>query len=294
MAIKLEMLRCFCEVAKAGNLSDAATALVRTQSAVSMTLKQLEQDFGQPLFEGERKNRLTPLGEQVLALGTKQIKQFDTTIQTLRDAAKAPHGVLRMAAVPSVAALVYPHVADFLNALAPEIRLELRDMDTEQVKEALEQGWADIGIASRHLDISEASATLLFEDRFGLVCAETHAFANRAGAISLADLDPGKFLRNALCDRIETPSFRNRLNDMPLLLHNTHSLLAMVHSGRWVTILPRSVMTFAPAGLRFLQVQDLPDARQVYLFSRRHLQLGDIQDQICARIRAQDWAEDTD
>ena len=43
--IKIEMLRCFSAVARSGNLADAAARLGRTQSAVSMTLKQLEDAF---------------------------------------------------------------------------------------------------------------------------------------------------------------------------------------------------------------------------------------------------------
>ena len=55
------MLRCFCTVAQTGNLAEASNRLGRTQSALSMTLKQFEDHLGKKLFEGERKNRLTPM-----------------------------------------------------------------------------------------------------------------------------------------------------------------------------------------------------------------------------------------
>ena len=71
MAIKIEMLRCFCAVAQSGNLSEAADRLGRTQSAVSMMLKQFENHLGKKLFLGERKNHLTALGEQVLEMAQK-------------------------------------------------------------------------------------------------------------------------------------------------------------------------------------------------------------------------------
>lgn len=64
MAIKIEMLRCFATVAQTGNLAEAAAYLGRTQSAVSMTLKQLEENLGQRLFKSDRKNRLTPLANR--------------------------------------------------------------------------------------------------------------------------------------------------------------------------------------------------------------------------------------
>lgn len=65
MAIKIEMLRCFCAVADHGSLADAAEVLGRTPSAVSMMLRQFEDHIGSPLFEGGRKARLTPLGELI-------------------------------------------------------------------------------------------------------------------------------------------------------------------------------------------------------------------------------------
>ena len=49
--IRTEALRVFVTVAECGNLKDATDRLFRTQSALSMTLKQLEDQLGAPLFE---------------------------------------------------------------------------------------------------------------------------------------------------------------------------------------------------------------------------------------------------
>ena len=45
MVIKIEALRTFVHVADAGNIKDAADVLGRTQSAISMTLKLIEEHF---------------------------------------------------------------------------------------------------------------------------------------------------------------------------------------------------------------------------------------------------------
>ena len=73
MAIKLEMMRCFRAVAERGTLAEAAEALGRTPSAVSMTLSQFEREVGGALFEGAGKGRLTPLGRMVLDEVTEEI-----------------------------------------------------------------------------------------------------------------------------------------------------------------------------------------------------------------------------
>ena len=56
MAIKTDMLRYFVSVAEAGNLASAAKTLQRSPAAVSMMLKQLEEELGAPLFQTDRKN----------------------------------------------------------------------------------------------------------------------------------------------------------------------------------------------------------------------------------------------
>jgi len=290
MTIKIEVLRCFCTVAQTGNLADAADRLGRTQSAISMTLKQLEDQLGSSLFEGKRKNRLSPLGEQVFSLGNNQLRQLDSTVQAIKDSASAPQGLLRIASVPSVAALVYPPVVEFLSNKYPGLHLELRDMDTQQVIDALVQQWADIGIASAYHALNGVEAEPLFQDQFGLVCTEGHPLALQGANVKINDVLKAPFLRNSLCDHIETTQFRDRLDEVHLLIHNTHSLLAMVRTGKWVTVLPRSVMGFAPNGLCFQPIVDLPDKRQVYLYLREQSHLKGVRSDAHAFIAAQQWA----
>jgi DNA-binding transcriptional LysR family regulator len=268
MSLKIEMLRCFCAVAKAGNLAEAADQLGRTQSAVSMTLKQLEAHLNAPLFEGERKNRLTRLGEQVLTLSLGQIRQFDSTVQAIEASARAPQGILRIAAVPSVAALTFPQVVRHMSDRYPGLRIELRDTDSQQVMDALVQGQADLGLASADQAIGGVRSELLFEDSYGVILSAADPLADPDRPIAIRDLFQRPFLRNALCERIRTPEFAEELGAANVVVHNTQSLLAMVRTGDWVTVLPQSVIRFARDGLIFRPVNGLSDQRQVYLHLR--------------------------
>lgn len=83
MSIKLEILRCFTMIAQHGRLSDAADALGRTPSAVSMMLKQFEDTVGSPLFETARKSRLTPIGELIFAEVRRAVTHFENTASLL-------------------------------------------------------------------------------------------------------------------------------------------------------------------------------------------------------------------
>lgn len=220
MAIKIEMLRCFCIVAQTGNLAEAAERLGRTQSAVSMSLKQLEQHIGKPLFEGERKNRLTVLGEEVFKLAQKQVRQFEHTINSIGETAKSEHGLVRIVSVPSVGALIFPAVLDILAARYPKLKVEIRDTDTQRVLDALAEGEADIGIASGYHPINGVEAIALFEDRFGLVCAADHPLITQTAPPTIEEVVAAPFVRNALSDNIQTQAFVNAMEGAAILLHN--------------------------------------------------------------------------
>ena len=83
MSIKLEMLRTFRIVAEQGSLTAASSLLARTPSAVSMTLAQLEDHIGAPLFETDRKNRLTPLGQLVLEESSRATDAFARSVEAI-------------------------------------------------------------------------------------------------------------------------------------------------------------------------------------------------------------------
>ncbi|WP_050604340.1 LysR family transcriptional regulator [Ruegeria sp. 6PALISEP08] len=266
MTLKIEMLRCFCTVAQTGNLSEAADRLGRTQSAVSMTLKQFEDHLGKKLFVGERKNQLSVLGEQVFEMSLKQVRQFDQTVQSIETAAHAANGLIRIASVPSVAALVFPSVLENMTRRFPGAKIELRDADTRQVLDALADGKADIGIASGFHPVKGVKAHPLFEDQFGLVCAADHPLMTKPERPTVEDVVTTSFVRNTLCDLIETPEFVNALDDVDVTIHNTQSLITMVGTGKWITLLPQTIARIIPENVTFRDLPDLPDRRQVYLY----------------------------
>ncbi|WP_299355983.1 LysR family transcriptional regulator [uncultured Shimia sp.] len=276
MTLKIEMMRSFVTVAQTGNLIEAADRLGRTPSALSMTLKQFEEHLGKRLFLGERKNRLTPLGTQVFDLALKQVRQFDEAVQSMETLARAGQGLLRIVSVPSVAAMLFPSILAHMTEQFPGLKLDLRDTDTEQVLDSLAEGKADIGVASGHHALKETRASLLFEDRFGLVCSADHPLWRQKENPSLEDVFAHDFLRNTLCDLIETKDFASTLRQTDITIHNTHSLLAMVRSGNWVTVLPRTVASYMPDATRFRPIRDLKDHRQVFIYQREQPRFPEI------------------
>lgn len=265
MTIKIEMLRCFSAVAQAGNLAEAANQLSRTQSALSMTLKQFEAELGHRLFESDRKSHLTPLGTQVFELAQEQLRAFDNTVNAIKTAANFPQGLIRIASIPSVSSVVFPSAIKTLTNKHPGLKVELQDTDTQSVIDALVQGHADFGIVSGHHTLNGITTKLLFEDQFGLICAPDHPLAKQANNPTISDLVCSGFVGNNLCRIIESEEFQLALSQAKVSVSNTLSLIGMVRTQNWVTVLPQQVAQVLPNDLVFRTIDGLDDKRPVHI-----------------------------
>lgn len=290
MAIKIEMLRCFSTVAQTGNLAEAAVRLSRTQSALSMSLKQLEAHLGHRLFQSDRKNRLTPLGTQILELAQRQLLEYDNAIKAIETTASSPKGVIRIVSVPSVSGLVFPTAIDKLTQHYPGIKVELRDADTQQVINSLIQGRADIGIASGRHSLSGIQQHLLFEDQFGLVCSPSNPLALQAEDPSIAEVVSSRFIRNELCELIDSEEFQQIASSACITVHNTMSLIGMVRKTNWVTVLPQQVAQLLPDDLCFRRIAGLASQRPVYALSRERSQYPSYSKELFDIVCEFDWA----
>ncbi len=85
------------EVARQGSLTAAAEVLCVTQSALSHTMKKLEQALGTPIWHREgRSLRPTQAGEHLLALAERLLPQLERAEENLRQFARGERGTLRI------------------------------------------------------------------------------------------------------------------------------------------------------------------------------------------------------
>lgn len=255
--MKLEMLRIFQVTAEQGSLSRAAEALGRTPSAVSMMLLQLEDDIGGPLFEGGRKNRLTPLGVLVLEESRRASEAYDRSVKAIRRYATSTAGYVRIAAVPSATISLLPPIILRFRRERPDVRLEINDVDSAAVRRRLEFDEADIGIVSAAPD-DAYEGTLIECTPLGIVCRSDGLIARAAaaGEVSWSLLNHEPMIVNPLCSLVKSPIVEHRILTATLESRNTTSLLAFVQAGLGATILPQSAMRAKGENLTFVQPTD--------------------------------------
>ena len=121
----LKPLAVFAEVVDAGSMSAAARRLGMSPSAVSQTIRALEQQGGVTLLHrSTRKLALTEAGERYYPHCQRMLEAARAAAQSLQHARDAPTGELRVSAPVGFAAHVAPALAP-LVAEAPQLRLRL-------------------------------------------------------------------------------------------------------------------------------------------------------------------------
>jgi DNA-binding transcriptional LysR family regulator len=270
MSIKLEMLRVFRVVAERGSLGEAAKILNRTPSALSMMLAQLEDNVGARLFESDRKNRLTRLGELILAEAVRATDVFASSTEAIARLARSSGGTVRVAAVPSAIVTLLPPVIQRFRTAHPEVRLEISDVDSAAVRRRIRFDDADIGILSADGG-PQTEGLAIKRDALGIVhdpggdIARHLAGHDARPSWSLLSREP--LILNPLLELIAHADVVRHAAGCNLQAANTTALLSFVRQGLGATVLPESVVHALGRDLGFCVPADPVTHRSLHMIS---------------------------
>ncbi|WP_313527888.1 LysR substrate-binding domain-containing protein [Shinella sp.] len=168
--LTLKQLRYFEALTRHGRFRLAADACSISQPALSMQIKELEEELGNGLFERSARDvKLTAFGE-TFAHRVRDILQAVDELGELARAARNPFlARLRIGIIPTVAPYLLPVIINDLNRAYDGIQIDVRETQTARLIQELTQGELDIAIVA--LPVSEPSLTemKLFDEDFVLV-----------------------------------------------------------------------------------------------------------------------------
>ena len=266
--LRLEALRAFVEVAEHGNIKDASERLYRTPSALSMTLKQIEDGLGCPLFETDRKSTLTEMGHFLYDQSVVLLRDYDRAMERIEAQSKARSGRLRIASVPSVATTLLPRFLQEFMASRPDLDIDLVDTDSTDVRHLVETGQVDFGIAGLPLDLPGLANEPIFRDPFKLVCRSDSELTKKQGDLDWSDLDGPTLIVNEAARNLPSPAFQRLALEARFSVRNVASLVAMVQAGMGVTLLPSLATVNPPSALTVRALKDPACMRTVSLHWR--------------------------
>lgn len=237
----LEVLRA---VEAEGSLTAAASRLHLTQSALSHSVRKLEQQLGTPLwFREGRRLRLTQAGSHLLALANRLLPQFEHAEMLVSQFASGQAGTLR------IGMECHPCYQWLLKVVGPYLE-QWPSVDVD-VKQKFQFG--GIGALFGH-DIDMLVTPdplhrpgLVFESVFDyeqvLVVAANHRLAGKPWA-EAADLEPETLITYPVAiERLDVFNYllvpANMRPARHKTIETTDIMLQMVAAGRGVAALPR-------------------------------------------------------
>jgi DNA-binding transcriptional LysR family regulator len=146
--LDLDALRTFAVIAEVGGFTAAGARLGRTQSAISVKIRRLEESLGRRVFaRTSRSLSLTPDGQTLLPYARRLLELNDETLQ--RFAGPEAAGSLRLGCAEYFVPHHLPEVLARFSRLYPRVQIEVKVGMSGPLVEALERGQLDLVIAKR-------------------------------------------------------------------------------------------------------------------------------------------------
>lgn len=274
MDVSLRQIRAFLAVARVKSFTRAAAMLHVTQPALTMQIRNLEEALGVVVFDRNKRSvELTRVGRDLLPAFERTVQDFDAALESAREVAAQKRGIVRLAALPSVAASVLPDAISQFRRTRPNVAFDLKDVIAGQVLTPVQSGEVDFGVMGGATAAGGVETVFEVEDRLHVVYPEGHP-VGRMKAVkpqALAALPLILMQRDTSVRAIVDHGF-HAAGYMPTPTCEAIYMMTavgMVRAGLGLTILPGSAREIkAEAGLRSKPIADPNFVRSISLIKR--------------------------
>lgn len=263
---ELSQIRCFVAVAEELHFSRAAERLNMTQPPLSRQIRLLEHHVGTMLLERtSRSVRLTAAGKSFFPEAARILRMAEEAASTARRIAKGENGSLSIGFTAAFGYGLLPEMVRQLRLLAPGISLTLKELVTSAQLEGLDSGHLDLGLLRPHVTHGELTTVSMMRET--LVLAVPASEADQWPEQPTMDCLHGKsFL---MYSPYEAGYFYQLLQKMferanvkPEIVEyigQIHTMLALVHSGIGVALIPEAATKLNFAGIVLRKMQTTPE-----------------------------------
>ncbi len=231
--IEPELLRSFLAITETGSFSEAAQRVLRTQSAVSMQIKRLEELLGRPVFERTgRSVKLTADGEILVGHARRILRVHQEALAAFAES-DLSGGVVLGTPDQYAVTFVPPILARFAET-HPRIHVEVRCEGSDVLLQQLNANALDLSLLTYGHGLHEG--TPLWEEPLVWVTSAHHC-AHEETPLPLAVFQGGCWYREAIIDTL------GQLGRPYRIAYSSQSLQgieAALRSGLAVSLLPAS------------------------------------------------------
>jgi DNA-binding transcriptional LysR family regulator len=191
--MELSQLEVFLAVAREHRFSRAADKLHRTQSAVSQTIRKLEDELGEALFDrSSREGVLTDAGQVLYEYAERLLNLRKDAHDSLVELRELQKGKLLIAANEFTALYLLPVLSEF-RRLHPMIKITVHRALGSRIPDDVLQHSAELGVLSYKPEEPRLHSVVTYLDELVLVVPPKHPLAT-ANEVSIRQLGAESFV----------------------------------------------------------------------------------------------------
>ncbi|MFT4654206.1 MAG: LysR family carnitine catabolism transcriptional activator [Kangiellaceae bacterium] len=181
MNIPINQVVAFTTIARTGSFAEAAVQLHLSQPALSIQVKNLEENLGgKLLLRTTRSVSLTPEGKAFYPVARRLLSDWDQSLQDVRNHFALLRGKLDVAAMPTYATNLLPVILATFHRQYPDINVTMHDVIAESVIEMVRENRCELGITFDPGDVPELNFEALYDDRFVAILPNIHPLLDKA------------------------------------------------------------------------------------------------------------------
>ena len=278
--MELSQLEVFLAVARERTFSRAAEKLFRTQSAVSQTIRKLEDELGEALFDrSSREGVLTDSGRVLHEYAEKLLNLRSEAAESLVELRELQKGKLVIAANEFTALYLLPLLAEF-RRVHPMIRITVQRALGSHIPDDVLRHSAELGVLSYQPQDANLHSVVVYLDELVFIVPPNHPLAS-APQVSIRQLGAESFVAH-----IVSSPYREKVLQlfkthktplhMDLELPTLQAIKQFVAMGNGVALVPEiSVETELARGeLVRIPVRELQLKRKLRLIYRKEASLS--------------------
>lgn len=289
--INLKLLHTFLLAAERESFRKAADATNRSPSAVSLQIRELEEQIGVSLFiRTPQRVLLTQEGQILLAQVRRTVTDVHTVLDQLADIAQRKKGNIVIACAPTLASSQMPNILATFKMRHPSSVVGVREVPTEGALDLLANEKVEFFFGPSIPDMADFEFDPIVRDP--LVACVPAAYDRGQQSVSVADLvslplillDPNTATRN----KIDHIAAEDEVNlHAQFEVQTAITAIALASSGLGVAIVPRGALLQASmTQFRVVPVSNAGAYREVGIVTRRGLTLHSLAHQLIKLIRS--------
>lgn len=236
-------LQVFLAVAREKSFSRAAKLLFRTQPAVSLAVRRLEEELGESLFDRSSKTpALTDAGQVLFEYAEQLVNLRDEIAPALDELRHLQRGRVRVGANETGALYLLPLIARY-RSLHPQVKVEIVRSLARKIPEELHKRNLDLGVLSYRPEDSNLASVIVYSDRLSFIVHPAHQLARRR-RVSVQELGKEVFAAHNIYspyrERVLRTFQKCRVPlNMDVELPTVESIKKFVQMGQAVALVPR-------------------------------------------------------